>query len=730
MDALDHLFSLTDDTSFYPEHFYQNRWKGLTARAVALVVLVLMVHLPLLGGKSLWGDQVSRRQDAAAASAHGVAMAWLQPRVWERPPLAKTLEFLLNKVGGAGPEADSGNIVLQSASVLLHAANCVLLWFVLRRLQIPGAWLAAAIFAVHPAQVQSIAWMAQQERLWAALFGLASLLLILRAAGIPQPLTVPTPVPIPGKIIVEAPVSRWVILGPLMGGFVLFIAALACEPAMFGLPLLAMAVVAWRRGIDRADWKTAAPFLAASLIIIALGSVGGGAGATMASRHAGESTFGAIATSSLTTIHDALRISARALVPWPMVAIYTSRPLHALSLRSYWAPALVGLLLLGAILTRKRFGMAPLIVLVCFVCLMPTAWDARDGEQILWLIPGRDAMQYLLGLPLLVAITAVLVESISRFGRPTALAYGRLMLGAGLVGTLCIFCWLTSSAYASTESLWLAAIDGAPADPNAHAPLALWYLEQGRAPSAMYQMRDTDPSTCRDYQILVSYGRVLEANGRESDAIDAYHRATALETIDARAQTYLAAAYTKAGRNDEAQACLESAISKFPNDPELRNDLGLLLSQKGQTTPAIGQFRQAIDLDASFTPARVNLANALFSQGKLPEAAEQLQEVVKIDPRNFDAFHNAGVMLCQLGDYVRAQPMLQAAVSLRPDSAEARNDLAVSLVATDNLADASVQLNAALGLRPDYAAARQNLDVVERRLKAKGESIGGIPSTN
>ena len=151
----------------------------------------------------------------------------------------------------------------------------------------------------------------------------------------------------------------------------------------------------------------------------------------------------------------------------------------------------------------------------------------------------------------------------------------------------------------------------------------------------------------------------MDSQGKIDSAIRCYTRASELDCSDAHPASYVAAALLKADRLDEAMGIFEVSIRRFPNDPAVRNDFGLLLGGQDRISEAAEQFREAIRLDPSFTPARINLANALFAQGKFKEAAEQLHAVVAIDPENFEAFHNSGIMLCQLHDYSKAEPMLR-----------------------------------------------------------------------
>src|SRR5262249_44703460 len=137
-------------------------------------------------------------------------------------------------------------------NVLLHAANAWLVWLVLRRLGIPGAWLAAAIFGLHPVHVESVAWITERKNVLSGLFYLGAMLVYLDIAAL-------------GRQQVETtgrPGIRYVV------ATVLFVAALLSKSVTCSLPAAILLLILWRRGkITWQDVRSLMPWFALGLCL-------------------------------------------------------------------------------------------------------------------------------------------------------------------------------------------------------------------------------------------------------------------------------------------------------------------------------------------------------------------------------------------------------------------------------------------------------------------------------
>ena len=148
--------------------------------ALALGVITLIAYAPvILHGGFIWDDDSYVTGNDLLTAPDGLSRIWLHPR--DSPqfyPLVFTTFRIEHALWGFNPR---GYHVM---NVILHALSAAILWRVLLRLGLRGAWLAAAVFAVHPMQVESVAWITERKNTLSALFWLLSLAAYLRFAGI------------------------------------------------------------------------------------------------------------------------------------------------------------------------------------------------------------------------------------------------------------------------------------------------------------------------------------------------------------------------------------------------------------------------------------------------------------------------------------------------------------------------------------------------------------------
>jgi hypothetical protein len=128
-------------------------WPGI----VALAGMTVLAYAPaLLRGGFVWDDDFHVTHNQFLRTWDGLRAIWASPgAMLQYYPLTHTSLWLEWQVFGAAPAG------YHAVNILLHAANASLLWLVLRRLALPGAWLAAALFALHPVHVESVAWITE-----------------------------------------------------------------------------------------------------------------------------------------------------------------------------------------------------------------------------------------------------------------------------------------------------------------------------------------------------------------------------------------------------------------------------------------------------------------------------------------------------------------------------------------------------------------------------------------
>ena len=241
-------------------------WLGLAG----LIVLVLACYWPSMRGAFIWDDDFYVTNNLALKTSEGIEQIWLHnPRGGVLPahdyPVPQfypmTITSFWAQTARPGLDCAAATWPFHLINVLLHIASAWLLWTILRRLQVPGAFVAAAIWALHPVQVESVAWITERKNVLSGFFYFASMLIYLRFAGL------------------DAPAlrrgARHVFLAgreiqALCGRIVLFIFAILSKSVTGSLPAVILLLIWWKRGkITESDVWPLVPFF---VLAIAMGA--------------------------------------------------------------------------------------------------------------------------------------------------------------------------------------------------------------------------------------------------------------------------------------------------------------------------------------------------------------------------------------------------------------------------------------------------------------------------
>jgi tetratricopeptide (TPR) repeat protein len=147
-------------------------------------------------------------------------------------------------------------------------------------------------------------------------------------------------------------------------------------------------------------------------------------------------------------------------------------------------------------------------------------------------------------------------------------------------------------------------------------------------------------------------------------------------------QFQFAVSHYKSGQYEEARQELEELVTRFPNDFEIQELLGLVLSAEGQNQAASLHFEKAVRLRSDSAAARANLAVSLARLGKNGLAEAELRRAVQIDPNSFDVNHECGEFYLRVGQAAKAVPYLETAERLVPSSYNNGYDLALAYAKT------------------------------------------------
>lgn len=598
---------------------------------VLLVLLVLAAYLPTLSNGFVWDDDANVTENRTVQSADGVVRIWTNPLANQQYyPLTHTSHWLLVRMFGLAPWAH------HVANLLLQIAAAILVFTLLTHLRLPGAWLAAALFAIHPLQVESVAWVTERKNLLAMVFLLPAVLLQLRHAGVLDS--------DPGETRPTSGASTGVVCWPAVA---LFAAALLAKTAVAGAPVATLAIVWWKRGrIRRDDLVSLIPFF-----VLAVGL--GLATAGLERRH-----FWVSGSDWSPTLPERVLIAGRVFwfylgkFVWPLgqVFIYPRWQIDAGRLLGWAAP--VAVVAVVAVLARAsgRIGRGPMAAAVAYGALIAPA----SGFFYVYFFQFsfvQDHFQYFA----CVVPASLSAAAVWRLLPRPAL---RAVASAALLLVLGVLSWQRARLFRDSETLWLDTIARNPTAWLAQYNLGLARVEAGRLDEG-----------------VALYSEALRANPTFSLAH--YNLARALQQL---------------GRDDEAVRHYEEAVRLRPDEPMAHNNLGLLLLGRGRADEALSHYEDAIAADPTFAPAHLNRANALMSRGRLEEALIEYDAVLRLTPTLAEVQLYRGMVLSRLGRRQPAVEAFRAAIRLRDDLLPARERLAAELHAVGDVEGARREL--------------------------------------
>lgn len=533
-----------------------------TAQVLLLLLAASLPYVPALNGQYIYDDVLYVRPPCVVSDG-GLHRIWFTGEPHDYWPVDYSLCWLqwhlfAGKMFG-----------YHVVSVALHALACLVFWAVLARLDVRGAWLAVLLFAVHPVNVGSVAYVAQQKTLLAALFGGLSTWAFV------------------AYLDRRTPKSYAVAL-------VCCILSIMSKTLAVALPPVLVLLARWRRGrLRRSDLISTAPFFLVALIL-------GIVGAWFKEAH-DEATTAAAHTwlEGLVAVSWACwAYLEKAILPIRLLFFY---PTFDINLSSPWAylpgvAIVVGLV--GLLCVRRRWAMA------CWVCLLFFLINLAPSLYFkaylrFWQFEVADYYQYpgLLGILVLAAAgLGAIRQRWPRTGWPLTIATGMIVV------LLFVLSWRQAAIYQSEEIACRHTLAHNPNSALAHFDLGKILLEDGRyAESAEHSRRAVELNP-QFADAIDNLARALLAMGQVQAA---WQQAEAMMRVSGDgAETYSLLALF-AERKDPAVALAyhHKAIARAPELLPPRRRLAEALIRQGRVGEAIEVYQQALKLD----PANVQI---------------------------------------------------------------------------------------------------------------------------
>jgi tetratricopeptide (TPR) repeat protein len=640
------------------------------------MVFTVALYAPALRCQFLAIDDpayVSENQHVRAGlTLYGLAWAFHSTTVGNWQPLAMLSHMLDCQIYGLRPWGH------HLTNVLLHAADAALLFIVLTRMT-GAVWRSAcvaALFAAHPAHVESVAWVAERKDVLSAFFWLLAVWAWVRYTE---------------NLKTQISKSKYYYIGALL----FFMFALMAKPMAVTLPFVLLLLDFWPlgrvRGMDWTVWRRLAaekwPWLALSAVWC---------GITLRAQRVGEAVSSTAVVSVGERVNhvmiaywDYLRVlvfpwhlsayypyphhepvawgvaagAGLALITW--LAVVGGRRRPWLTVGWLWFLGMlvpvIGLVQVGGQGWADRYTYLPSIGFFVIVVWGGAEWATRHAAVKL-LIPLAGAA--------LVAVTARELQ----YWKDTGTLYGRAMhvtdnnyLAMTLVGTA------EEGRGKLDDAIRLErqALACKPAYPEAHFFLGRALEGKGRAAEAASEYREALRLRPDFDAAHVMLGLLLAGENRYDEAVAQYRAALKANPESAAAQSDWGAALLKQGLWRESVAHYEDAVRLDSALASAHNGLGMAYLQTGRLAEGATELRAAIELDRGDTETRLHLGEALNQQQQWAEAAEVLKPLALKLPAMSNAQFQYGLALENLGRISDAMSCYAAALRENPDFPEA-----------------------------------------------------------
>jgi tetratricopeptide (TPR) repeat protein len=650
---------------------------------VFLLAATFIAYQPVWHAGFVWDDNQYVTGNVTLHSLDGLRRIWFElGATVQYYPLTFTSFWVEHHLWGLHP------LGYHLVNIMLHALNAMLLWLVLHRLGVRGAWLAAGIFALHPVCVESVAWVTERKNTLSGLFYLGSLLAAL-SFWLPRKALTGSCMEGRAGDSTGGP-GGWKFCWLALG---LYLCALWSKTATVPLPAVILLLVWWKRG--RLTWRDIHPLLPFLTVGIAMGLItmrvekglGAGAGGAMLSFLERCLLAGRVFWFSL----------GKLFWPHPLIFIYPRWQINASQVVAY-LPALAaaaGLLALWQM--RGAWARATLFAFGYFLLLLFPVLGLFDVFFFHYSYVA-DHFQYFACIGPLALAAAAIITMLRPF--KTRRLFLESVLGGTLLLALGILTWRQNTTYTDAKTLWGHTLAKNPDAWMAYNNLGAALADQGRFSEAIVEYQGSLRINPDNVEADNNLGTALVRLGRVPEAIGYWEQALQIKPDYAEAHNNLGIALAQVGRVKEAIGHWERALQIKPDLVEAHNDLGAALMQAGKLEDAIGHYEQALRIKPDFAEAHYDWGIALVRLGRVPEAIRHWEQALRLKPDYAEAHYNLGIALGQAGRPDEAIGHYEQALKIKPDYADAHYRLALTLKDQGRFQEAIAHYRNALELKP------------------------------
>ena len=627
-------------------------WKRDWFPGVLLIAATFLAYFPALHGGFIWDDDAHLTKNPCVVGPIGFKGIWTSSAAVYYP-LVLTSFWVQHALWGLNP------MPYHLVNIAMHAMSTVLLWQVLLRLNVRGAWLGAALWALYPVQVESVAWITELKNTQSCLFYLLTILFFLswRASQAPT-----------GER------NEWFYRLALLCATL----AILSKASTVMLPVVLGLCWWWKD----CQWRWRNIFRLVPFLLISTAA----SGWTI-----WEQQFhsGALGPEWAQTWPERLVVAGKIIWfylgklawPYPLIFVYPRWTIEAARPLMY-LPTLAVIIALFVLWLNRNGWLRP--AFFAFAYFVVSLFPVLDFFKIYFFRYSfvGDHFQYLAGIGPLALVAAGITTTFSlgffRKGRPFLEPgfYGALLLVLG------VLTWHQCGMYADNETLWRTTIARNPDATIAYNNLSDVYSQKGQLDMAIAYSKKALEISPNSFEALNNLGNAL----------------------------------LKAGQTEEAIASFEKAINVAPTVATSHYNLGNTLLEKGQTTEAMEQFQRALEIRPDYPEAQNNLGVVLMRLGRLDEAMVHYEKALVLNPAYAESCYNQGCIFDRQGKLEAAIKQYERAIQYKPDYTDAHDNLAEAhyrlgqmFLNQDRPDEAVAHYRNAIALKPDYADAHGNL---------------------
>ena len=551
---------------------FKERWPWVCA--ALLVVALVIAYQQVWHAGFIWDDDAHLTKNPCIVGPVGFKGIWTTTAATYYP-LVLTNFWIQHKLWSLNP------LPYHLVNVAMHAACAISLWRVLLKLRVKGAWLGAAVWALHPVQVESVAWITELKNTQSCFFYLLSILFFLR-----------------WRETKDRTQDRHHAVWSYALSILCAVLAILSKSSTVMLPIVLGLCWWWMEGKWRVRYSAKLiPFL----IVSAIASAWTIWEQKFHNRAIGAAWNQTLLERVIIAGRDIWFYLGKLLWPHPLVFIYPQWEMNTSQVLQY-VPLLAAIAGLIFLWWKRQDALRPVFFAAAYfiISLFPVL-GFFDVYFFRYSFVG-DHFQYLASIGPLVLVGSAINSWFDAFVKQP-----RFLKPVGCAGLLCllgVLSWQQSKTYRDQETLWRMTLQKNPNSWMVRNSVAVILLEQGRVGDAMEQLK------------LVS------------------------KPDNPVTQGSLGAALLKMGQLDAAYLHLRRAIELEPTFVAAYVNMGSLLLQNGQAEESHRFLEQALRINPDFVGARSNMANTLLSLGRPNEALYHLQKALESAPYDAEAQKN------------------------------------------------------------------------------------------